>query len=469
MVWKSDIPNIFISYSWTSKAHEEWVLNLAERLMQDWILVKLDKWDLKEWQDLYKFMEDCVKSVEIKKVLVISDKEYQKKADNRKWWVWAESQLISHEVYSDVNQEKFIPIVKDKDENWKPCLPNFLKSRIYIDLSNDLQFEEEYEKLVRNIYGKPEHKKPSIWVAPNYILESEDVVTPIKIFTDLRKTKLKIESWNTNLNWNLANFLDTFIDNLESFRIIEIKWEIYEEIEKKINEMEALVEWFNDFIWTLFKYWEKVDLDIIKLFFEKFLSYSTKDISEEEHYKFLINEIFLNFVKILLELEKFKELSFFLNTTYFYKSEYWIQNWNFSLFYNYIRTLDEIKNSKLNLHRVSIKADILSKRSKNFESIIECDLTLYYISLLTKDYDNWFPTTAVYWRWKNWILIFKKMISKRHCEKIFELFNAKSIEELKSLVKKIQEKQNESRINDFHYRIVKISEIIKAEEIWTLN
>ena len=44
-------PKVFISYSWSSPQHEQWVLGLAERLSGDAVVVVLDKWDLKEGQD----------------------------------------------------------------------------------------------------------------------------------------------------------------------------------------------------------------------------------------------------------------------------------------------------------------------------------------------------------------------------------------------------------------------------------
>ena len=46
--------------------------------MHDGIYVVLDKWELKEGQDKYAFMERCVSDPEICKVLIICDKAYQK-------------------------------------------------------------------------------------------------------------------------------------------------------------------------------------------------------------------------------------------------------------------------------------------------------------------------------------------------------------------------------------------------------
>ena len=50
-------PKTFISYSWSSPQHEEWVLNLATELRESGVDVVLDKWDLKEGHDSNAFME----------------------------------------------------------------------------------------------------------------------------------------------------------------------------------------------------------------------------------------------------------------------------------------------------------------------------------------------------------------------------------------------------------------------------
>jgi SEFIR domain len=110
-----DQPKVFISYSWTSSTHEQWVLELAQRLSGDGIVVILDKWDLREGQDKHAFMEQMVKDVSINKVLVICDRVYQEKADSRSGGVGTETQLISKKVYENTGQEKFIPIVREYD------------------------------------------------------------------------------------------------------------------------------------------------------------------------------------------------------------------------------------------------------------------------------------------------------------------------------------------------------------------
>ena len=120
MVKEDRIPKIFISYSWSSDAL---VLDLAKRLVSQGVDVILDKWDLKEGQDKYAFMERCVNDSEITKVLIICDKAYAKKADDRTGGVGDETVIISSEIYGNMKQERFIPIIAEKDEDGKPYVP----------------------------------------------------------------------------------------------------------------------------------------------------------------------------------------------------------------------------------------------------------------------------------------------------------------------------------------------------------
>ena len=109
-------PKVFISYSWSS---DELVLDLAKRLVAHGVDVVLDKWDLKEGNDKYEFMERCVNDSEITKVLIICDKIYAQKANNRAGGVGDETVIISSEIYGNARQEKFIPIIAERDEEGK--------------------------------------------------------------------------------------------------------------------------------------------------------------------------------------------------------------------------------------------------------------------------------------------------------------------------------------------------------------
>ena len=128
-------PKLFISYSWTTPDHEAWVLQLATELRESGVDVILDKWDLKEGHDGHAFMEQMVTNPEIKKVILICDKGYVDKADDRTGGVGTETQIITPEIYNQQEQDKFVAVVAERDENGEAYIPAFYGSRIFIDLS----------------------------------------------------------------------------------------------------------------------------------------------------------------------------------------------------------------------------------------------------------------------------------------------------------------------------------------------
>lgn len=140
----------------------------------------LDKWELKEGQDKYAFMERCVNDPDITKVLIICDRVYAQKANNRTGGVGDETVIISGEIYGKMKQEKFIPIIAERDDEGNEYLPAYIKTRIYIDLSDATKYEEQYEKLLRNIYEKPQLVKPKLGKRPEWLDEEKTNFFPLK-------------------------------------------------------------------------------------------------------------------------------------------------------------------------------------------------------------------------------------------------------------------------------------------------
>jgi len=152
------------------------VRNWADRLLADGVEIVLDQYDLKEGHDKYAFMEKMVTDPSFTHVLVVCDKAYAEKADARKAGVGTESQIISQEVYKRVDQSKFIPIWCELTLDGEPYLPTFMKSRIGINFSTPELVNENWEQLVRLLFGKPLYQKPETGKPPVYI--SKDTQTP---------------------------------------------------------------------------------------------------------------------------------------------------------------------------------------------------------------------------------------------------------------------------------------------------
>ncbi|HPA20888.1 MAG TPA: TIR domain-containing protein [Verrucomicrobiae bacterium] len=211
-------PKVFISYSWTSPAHQSQVKEWAERLVSDGVDVVLDLWDLKEGQDKYAFMERMVTDPGVTHVLVVSDKAYSEKADARKAGVGTESQIISKEVYEKVDQTKFIPLVCEFADDNTPFLPTFLKSRIWMDFSSQESANSNWERLIRLLFGQPLHQKPTLGKPPVYLIEGAAVPTnPARAkFETLRQAILQAKP---GVGLYRQAFLDTCYEFADSLRV----------------------------------------------------------------------------------------------------------------------------------------------------------------------------------------------------------------------------------------------------------
>ena len=438
-------PKVFVSYSWTTPQHERWVVDLAERLSGNGIAVILDKWDLKEGQDKHKFMEQMVHDESIHKVLVICDRGYQEKADDRKGGVGTESQLISKEVYENTGQEKFIPIIREYDGDGKPCMPHFMGTRIYIDLSSEETFEENYQKLVRNLYGKPLLKRPPLGTPPAYITDEEQA--QIRTTRKLSAIKDALLHDRPSANGLITDFLETFLASLEDFRltggnVLGFDDKVVESIERMLH----LREDFIDFTLMLFKYRDSVDLDQLHGFWEKLIAFTFRPEHvgswteiDFDNFRFFNYELMLYFIAILLQLKRYSEAAFFVNSTYFYRDTTAELKQNGIVIFNrYAQSIDEYRNNRLKLGRVNVTADLIKARATRtdvrFENIREADLILHYLTQLRADRFTWFPRTSVYAARGSGVEFFQRLVSRTYFEKVKPLFDVKTVDELKTLV-----------------------------------
>lgn len=143
-------PSVFISYCWTPKENKDRVINLAERLYKDGVNVLYDKKSLLPGQDINAFMESLATNKDIKKVLIICNSDYVKKADSRQGGVGTESEIIIPQVYGNPMQNKIIPIYFERDSDGKNYCPIYLRSRLAIDFTGN--YEEGYQELLEDIF-----------------------------------------------------------------------------------------------------------------------------------------------------------------------------------------------------------------------------------------------------------------------------------------------------------------------------
>ena len=193
-------PKVFISYSWDGKAHENWVLNLATKLRENGIDAILDQWELELGKLIPNFMENSVTKSD--RVICVITPNYNEKTINLHGGVGYEYSIISAEIMDKIDTQKFIPLLKEGDNE---CIPKSLKGRTYIDMRNDNSFEDRLEDLLRDIYKEPKNKKPPIRKKPEY-KEAKQKERNTEI-------EFRVEKENTSFNSLLNNlFFECYYD-----------------------------------------------------------------------------------------------------------------------------------------------------------------------------------------------------------------------------------------------------------------
>ncbi|MBZ9714918.1 toll/interleukin-1 receptor domain-containing protein [Deinococcus multiflagellatus] len=145
-------PLAFLSYARNTPEYRAKVDAFARRLRTAGVEVILDQWHLKLGQDMNHFMERSVERAD--KVLLLLDPTYKQKADGRTGGVGTETQIVSAEVYRDTENTKFLPVLFELgDQAWEQAVPRYLQTRIFSNLVNPDDPEQEFNDLVDAIYG----------------------------------------------------------------------------------------------------------------------------------------------------------------------------------------------------------------------------------------------------------------------------------------------------------------------------
>ncbi len=151
------IPKVFISYSHDSLEHKKWVNELGTRLRNNGIDAILDQWELLPGDDLPYFMETHLANAD--KILMVCTENYVSKANEGKGGVGYEKMVITSNLLKSIDENKVIPIVRQTASS---IIPTFLKSKYYLNFSNNKDFEFGFDELIRTIHQSPLLKKPEI-------------------------------------------------------------------------------------------------------------------------------------------------------------------------------------------------------------------------------------------------------------------------------------------------------------------
>lgn len=452
MVKQMEAPKLFISYSWSSPDHEQEVLDLAAELMDSHVAVILDKWDLKEGNDAVAFMEKMVTDPEIKKVAIISDKIYAEKADGRAGGVGTETQIISKEIYENQEQNKFVAVVLKKDEHGKPYLPTYYKSRIYIDLSEPDRYPDNFEKLLRWVFDKPLYVKPALGKKPSFLDEGEHI--SLGTTANFKRVVDAIRNSKTYASGALDDYLNTFAENLERFRIEKSEGKLDDAVVKSIEEF---LPYRNEAVqlFVALSQYAANDETIRKIhrFFESLVPYMYRPENarqwsdwDSDNFIFIVHELFLYAVAVLIKHERFDHANFLMEQKYYIPgaSDYGRDKMvSFIVFSKYMYSLDE-RNNRLVSRRLSLRADLLKERCSGtgveFRHLMQADFVLYLRSEVENDSHPWGPETLLYLGHANSAFeIFARAVSKKYFDRVKCLLAIDSPADLEEVINAYKE------------------------------
>ena len=458
------LPKVFISYSWTSPRHRERVRLWAERLIQEGIDVILDIYDLKEGHDKYSFMERMVTDPTVTHVLVVCDKAYSEKADAKKAGVGTESQIISREVYERVEQSKFIPVVCEFSADHEPFLPIFLKSRIWIDFSSLEAENGNWEKLVRNLYGKPLYQKPQLGSPPSYIVEDLNIPASPALgkFNTFKQALL---DGRKGLNAYRRDFLSACIQYADSLRVRarpevdSMGQKILEDCGRLVAVRDQIVDWVllesdidqsDDFIEILLRLLE--ELRELKSRPPQMREWS--DSWFEAHAVF-VYEAFLYIVAVLIRTSSFGVLHEVFTSQYIMpKSEQYGQTKfsRFSCFYGGSESLQEVL-APAGKRLLSPAAELVKRQANRldiqFSDIMQAELLVLLAALVDSE-ARWYPQTLHYASQADFPF-FVRAAQHRHFVKLATVTGINSADELRTKVRTGYERLGINQGYDFQF------------------
>lgn len=221
-------PKVFISYSWDSEEHKDWVKQLWKTLRVNGVDASIDEVETQTGTiDLNRMMVEGIKNNDY--IIVVLTENYARKSDNFQGGVGLETTFLQN--FRLKNPKKIIPIIRRGGNN---AIPFYLQGLNYIDFSDDNNISNSFKDLLHRIFEKNKYELVEIGQCPN--LESK-----------------KVQAFNLNINdkTNIEDIREELIPDftksieptdLEKNRFIK---ESYKEIKTKLDSVLLLTKQSN--------------------------------------------------------------------------------------------------------------------------------------------------------------------------------------------------------------------------------
>lgn len=457
---KIEHPKVFISYTWSNEEYIRKVVDFANRLLSDGIDVVLDQFQMKLGHDMNNFMEKSVSDSSITNVLILLSPDYKEKADLRKGGAGIETQIISGEVYSNIENTKFIPILFEKrGESAQSCVPTYLKQRRWLDMSEDSDFESQYIDLVKTLYGRDKFVKNSLGSKPSWIDDENNTLVNQQIIVNKYKATRKEFNSKKAIYESLDTSLKLYGDLSITLKEVAFSNEKFEEFYPLFHQVR---DPYLAFI-SEAKFDDNLADNIHDFFSSCYeLMVQNKDnIIYETLSKIFIHELFIETIAIFLKTRNYVAISELVFTPYTVKkySRNKLGYFN-ELFYSntdsYVDNISIYLGKKLypNPEKGYYYSGIGEFWMRNIpysyinkKEFIDADCLLSNLSI-AGGFGHWFALTYLYLKEENESIIASiasMMRSKKLSQKIYPLFDCVDSEMMKASLQKVIDFENAHR------------------------
>lgn len=394
-------------------------------------------------------MESMVYDESVKKVIMVCDRAYCEKSNSRVGGAGIEAQIITPEIYRSAQQNKYVAVIKERNENGMPYLPIYYSSKIWIDLENFETYAQEFEKLIRWIWDKPLNKRPIIGSPPSFLIENSSAVA-FSTTIPYRRILESAARGTTPSIPLLKDYFERFYSDLSQFKIKQddIKDKIPDDaVFERIESMRPLITELSIVFHKICL--SKIDgqlSECIHRFLERLFEFSEgpqefpADEVEFDHFKFLSFSAFYTLGSVLVKSENFEALRYILETEYYFDSRFTNSAMKDYSSFNIHCTSLERRNQRLNLQRTSLQADLLKAQigatDIKFNYTISFDLICFIRSMSVENQRNWWPLTTIYaGRYGKTLEVFARCKSIRYFNKLLPCLGVQTKDEFSAIMK----------------------------------
>lgn len=461
---KIEKPKVFISYAWTSDAYVNKVAAFASSLIKIGIEVLFDKFEMRPGNELNDFMEKSVKDATVTHVLLLLNKNYKDKADNRVGGVGKETQILSEELYNNVNQTKIIPVVFEKGDKGEIYKPAYLGSTYFVDLADESKYDSEFKLLVKSIYGETVYRKPELGKTPAWVTEEITFEPKISLLFATFKTQSNMDINNQNFILFLDDIKNKILDYDLAIDNTSNNDEFYKKYLGKYNGLLPLRDEFLELVKNSF-YVNTPEKKIASFFEKIYNGLKNTPYQNKELISILIHELFIYSIAFFLKTEKYTEVGYLLGKSYSVNScgEHLSTYYAFySDQHNYLDDAVKLRDDKNyytgtgNLWIENVKVDFCSKADFTLADILCFNYCLF--GYRTDLVMHWFPITYVYGgsRYSGESVLAEfavKLKTQEFFQECLRLFNYNTKDDFLTRYKEVEKQFQDGNIRDYRYQL----------------